>query len=532
MAFKEALSTRHLPTVNVKSVASLQPQFSKTWQFTLLQPWITDRFILTLHNNTLFVLDPEEGKIIGTLSLQCSISALAASGGHIFLIYQATTTLRKIVKLSIHPALVKLRSSPVLNAGRFAGNLSAASSRAGSREGLDLIQTDKSEGRASPFLGRTGVKKGRIRTNEGDKSHFEEKSTLVCRNNTCEESLRESGGEKDSRKVELPKTDSTVAEENSESVETGEVLSKGMIDNRGVVVEDMAASVERRNEDEVKSAKCDSEKKSLEAERSTVVDVSQTESEQVAAKTTQGYESKIMEQAEKQTSVDAITVIPTDNSSKLAKAEVSKESPTKKELEPEKDSSSISEHSRGKSIIPSQALAQGISHVKADLKEIKGALKLGKLTEFLSQAKHHSPTSQRKHEQHTTYSVSNDIVKLSTDGPSVDQDVQVTSPTHVATPTVDPEEQRRRLRMAEIVERDDEDVVVATKTQTKTRKTRKRKTKKSSKHSSAASESVFVVKTACTCNWWMCSVVCLFKTIAVIIFPQDIHCTCTCMKHL
>ena len=448
-----------------------------------------ERFILTFHNNTLFVLDPEEGNIIGVLSLQYSIVGLAISGGHIFLMYQATN-LRKIIKLSIHPSLVKLRSTPFLNAGRFAGNLSAASSRAGSREGLDQIHIDKdskSEETTSPQkLNLAGKQKEeRILTEEGEKvAKVEEKPPT--------ESLREADCEKDSSEVEPVKPDPPVMEGRSEEVKKDGVTGKEMTKARGVPIKETAAMVERVEENESQSGVL--EKESLEAKHLTDVDVSQTESsEQAAVITTPGDESEGTEQPEKTGAVvttEVDSVVPTDNSDK---ADGQSSPTTKKELELEKDSSSIPEQSRGsKSILPTLALVQGISHVKADLKEIKGALKLGKLTEFISQATHHSPTLQRKSDQHSTYSASNDVVRLSTDTPSsANQEVRAT-PDTVAPPTVDPEEQRRRLRMAEMVEQNDEDVVVATKSQTKARKSRKRRTKRSSKHSSATSECLSV----------------------------------------
>ena len=446
-----------------------------------------DWFILTFHNNTLFVLDPEEGNIIGVLSLQCSISALATSGGHIFLMCQATNS-RKIVKLSIHPSLVKLRSTPFLNAGRFTGNLSAASSRTGSREVLDQILTDKeskNEDRISPKPpSLTGKQKEEGPTEEGEIAAKVEKRPPT-------EILRD---EKDSSEVEVIKPDSAMVEEKSEDVQKDGV-------DCGVPVGETAALVERQEENEKVQSGGVLKEESLEAKLLTDIDVIRTESERAAAKTTPSGESRVAEQPENTGVVDTTTVdsIHVDNSSELPKVD-GKTSPaaTKKELELEKDSSSVPEQSRGgKSIIPTLALAQGISHVKADLKEITGALKLGKLTEFISQATHHSPTLQRKSEQHSTYSASSDTVRLSTDTPSsANQEVRavpttVAPPTTIAPPTVDPEEQRRRLRLAEMVERDrdDENIVVATKSQTKTRKTRKRRTKKSSKHSSAASES-------------------------------------------
>jgi hypothetical protein len=492
-----------------------------------------DRFILTFHNNTLFVLDPEEGNIIGVLSLQCSISALATSGGHIFLMCQATNS-RKIIKLSIHPSLVKLRSTQFLNAGRFAGNLSAASSRAGSREALDQIHIDKdskSEGRISPRPPNLAGKQNeeRIPTEEGEMAaKIEEKL-----------SLKESDGVKDISDVKVIKSDSPMVEGRSEDVEKDGVTGKEMTKDCGVPVEETAALVERLEENEKLQSGGILEEESLEAKWLTGTDASQTESERAAAKTTPSDESRVAEQPENTrvvdtTTVDSVVHASVDNSNNLPKADG--KPATKKELESEKESSSIPEQSKGgKSIIPTLALVQGISHVKADLKEITGVLKLGKLTEFISQATHHSPTLQRKSEQHSTYFASSDTVRLSTDtSSSANQEVRavpttVAPPTTIALPTVDPEEQRRRLRMAEMVERDrdDENIVVATKSQSKARKTRKRRTKKSSKHSSAASE-------------WLSVTVCNLESFYVRIKQPThvtsylLHChtctyTCTCM---
>lgn len=439
-----------------------------------------DRFVLTFHNNTLFVLDPEEGKVIGVLSLQGSISGLATSGGHIFL----ATNSRKIVKLSIHPSLLKLRSTPFLNAGRFAGNLSAASLRAGSREALDQIHIEKdskNDGITSPKLDFAGKEKEERAPAGGGEIAAKVEDELPT------EPQRETDEDKNSGEVEVVKPDSPTVEGKSDDVEKDGVTGIEVTTDHGVPIGETAALTERLEENEIQM-----EKESLEAKRLTDDDIGQTESELGAVKTTPGYESRVTEQLEKAAVVDTTTVDSVVSADSTLPEADGKTSPgPKKEMEPEKESSSIPEQSRGvKSIIPTLALAQGISHVKADLKEIKGALKLGKLTEFIAQATHHSPTLQRKSDQHSAYSVSNDAVRISSNTPSsADQEVQAT-PTTVAPPTVDPEEQQRRLRMTEMVERDldDEDIVVATKSQTKVRKTRKRRTKKSSKHSSAASK--------------------------------------------
>ena len=477
-----------------------------------LHPWIADRFILSHHDNTLFVLDPEEGNIVGVLSLKSSISALATSHGHLFVLGRGGSS-GAILRLSIHPSFVKTKPSPFLNVRRFVGNLSTASSRSNSREALDQLHvTERSEGRLSPIMSKVRQKNDHPPADKREVSNGDEIKMKPS----------------DSRVVTEKSSSDVKVENTTPHTSLPEVVGKAGED----VVKDGVASrkvVEKKVETVAEDAVGESTKESEKCEEDggrhlteEVVDVKSDE-------TLHGGESDLVpkggeqhneveDQPEKMDS-DTTQLFPRpdsklEGSSSIASSQSTtetaltsqpeSESSANKELEAEKDSSSVSEPSKGKSLIPTLALVHGISHVKADLKEITGVLKLGKLTEFISQATSSSPTMQRKSEQ-TSFSVSsgsNEVVRLSTEPVSCDKDAP---PLSSATPTVtiDPEEQKRRLRLAEMAEQE-EDIVVVTKSPSKARKTRKRKTKKTSKHSSATSES----QVHCTCK--VCVIVSCF----------------------
>ena len=506
---------------------------------------------------------------MGVLSLQCSISGLAAAGGQIFVLCRVGS-LGSIVRLSVHPLLVKLKSSPFPNIRHFVGNLSAASSRSSSREALDQLHTHtvQFEGRSSPKPELHGQKEEKVSPDGGDAvARFEEQPKPPVDQEVAErlkplegqvekEELKQPGVEGVADKLQPleregdmvgrssgrtcggdveDKTVSPDGERVIEAVEKDDIVRKEMcVDQEGVVeggddvrahVGEKQAEEEEEEEEQVKKEgtgesgvleETKTDEVNKETDMAGVETTTGLSKEQVKKKGT--GESGILEETKtdevnKETDMAVVETtaglskekgetdeLNVGTSQELSKqsnvfttdspAEISgsvkpphndiKTSPSK-ELESERESSSIPDNSKGKSIIPTLALVHGITHVKADLKEIKGALKLGKLTEFISQATFHSPILQHKTNQITFSIESNEVVKLPGNPMSDDKE-------DIPTPVVvDPEEQQRWLRMAETAERDD-DVVVATKSPSKVRKTRKRRTKKSSKHSSATSE--------------------------------------------
>ena len=459
---------------------------------------------------------------MGILSLRCSISGLAAAAGQIFVLCQAGSS-RPIVRLSILPSLVKLKSSPFLNVRQFVGNLSAASSRSSSREALDQLHTHavKIEEQSSPKPELSGQNEENLSVDRGDAvARVEEQPKLPVGQEEREKlrplesegvakpsgRVRETVGEPSGRTcsddvhVEVDETGSAISEGTTDAVGKDDVLRKDMCTDQERVVEDITGvhvcvdekQAEEEEEDEGKVKKeVTGESGTLEE---TKIDEANKATDVAAVETTklikEEGETDELNIGTSQDSSEPGNVFTTDSLVETGNSVKSAHNDTKtsrsRESETERDSSSISDNSKGKPIIPTLALFHGISHVKADLKEIKGALKLGKLTEIISQATSNSPILQHKTD-HISFSVgSNEVVKLS-GNPMSDDKVDLPTPV-----VIDPEEQQRRLRMAEMAEQD-ETVVVATKSPSKVRKTRKRKTKKSSKHSSATSEFMSVV---------------------------------------
>lgn len=146
VAFKEALSTRHLPAVSLKTWPSVTAQYNKAWQFTQLCPWVADQFIITFSEDTLFVLDPVGGNIVGVLSLEHPITSLATSGVYVYVL--CIKAQKSILRLAIHPSFSR---GKVLAPSRLSFHISdfkVGGSRdttpfSGSRERLDEVDEHK-----------------------------------------------------------------------------------------------------------------------------------------------------------------------------------------------------------------------------------------------------------------------------------------------------------------------------------------------------------------------------------------------------
>ena len=86
MLYKEALSTQHLPQVPLQSWSSLVPSYNKAWQFSSVRAWVGEHFVVTTLDHTLFVLDPENGSVVGVLSLGHPINSIAITRGFVYLL--------------------------------------------------------------------------------------------------------------------------------------------------------------------------------------------------------------------------------------------------------------------------------------------------------------------------------------------------------------------------------------------------------------------------------------------------------------
>ncbi len=86
VVFKEALSTRSLPRVPLHSWSSLVPSYNRAWQFTAILPWVGENFVVTRSEHTLFILDPENGLIVGVLTLGHQITDISISRSFVYLL--------------------------------------------------------------------------------------------------------------------------------------------------------------------------------------------------------------------------------------------------------------------------------------------------------------------------------------------------------------------------------------------------------------------------------------------------------------
>jgi len=102
MTFKDTLTSDHLPVIPVSSVATSGSTYSRSWQFSTLHPWLEGRFIVTFHQETIFVLDVFNGKLVGACTFQEPIRSIAVSGGVLYMLLVSSVTGKSIVRVSVH----------------------------------------------------------------------------------------------------------------------------------------------------------------------------------------------------------------------------------------------------------------------------------------------------------------------------------------------------------------------------------------------------------------------------------------------
>ena len=149
MTFKEALSTNHLPALVVNSIPTLPLHYSRSWQFSTLHPWLGGNFVVTFHNNTIFVLDPINGVLAGAAIFQDSIKSLSISGGFMYILTGIPS--KALVRVAVHHSYVTMACEDHYLTALCPAANSTSNSPIGSRESL---LTDDKE------LGSSHVKKG------------------------------------------------------------------------------------------------------------------------------------------------------------------------------------------------------------------------------------------------------------------------------------------------------------------------------------------------------------------------------------
>lgn len=110
MGFKEALSSHHLPAVVINSVPTSPLCFSRSWQFSTLHPMLGGKFVVTFQENTIFVLDPVNGVIVGAASLKDNIKSVSMSGGFLYILSGAVS--KAIFRVAVHHSYVTMECEP------------------------------------------------------------------------------------------------------------------------------------------------------------------------------------------------------------------------------------------------------------------------------------------------------------------------------------------------------------------------------------------------------------------------------------
>ena len=102
--FRDSLASNYLPSIPTHTWSTSPTQFSDSWQFSLVYP-LLGRFIVTLQERTLWVLDPENITVVGAMTVEHPITAVATSGSRIYVLCGGVG--RPLVRLSVHPAVVR-----------------------------------------------------------------------------------------------------------------------------------------------------------------------------------------------------------------------------------------------------------------------------------------------------------------------------------------------------------------------------------------------------------------------------------------
>ena len=112
MAFKEALSSQRLPAVPVHSVSTSHATFSRSWQFSTLHAMLEGKFMVSFHENTLFVLDAMNGVIVGAVAFKENIKSISTSGGFLYILTSVASKGTVIVRVAVHYSFVTAESEP------------------------------------------------------------------------------------------------------------------------------------------------------------------------------------------------------------------------------------------------------------------------------------------------------------------------------------------------------------------------------------------------------------------------------------
>lgn len=112
MAFKEALSSQPLPAVLVHSVSTSPANFSRSWQFSTLHPMLGGKFVVSLHENALFVLDSRSGVVVGVSVFMDPIKSISTSGGFLYILSNVASKSTVLLRVAVHYSYVTTEREP------------------------------------------------------------------------------------------------------------------------------------------------------------------------------------------------------------------------------------------------------------------------------------------------------------------------------------------------------------------------------------------------------------------------------------
>ena len=136
MAFKGVLSSQPLPAIAINSIFASSVQYSRLWQFSTLHAMLDGKFIVTFHENVLFLLDPRNGTVLGATAFQSDVKAVVTSGGFLYILCDT------LVRVAVHHSYVTMEyeTKRILNSTVSTPCTSVGNSPLGSLENLEDVQ--------------------------------------------------------------------------------------------------------------------------------------------------------------------------------------------------------------------------------------------------------------------------------------------------------------------------------------------------------------------------------------------------------
>ena len=102
--YRGLLSSGKFPHVPTNNWSQGSLHIPDSWTFSLVLSWL-QRFIVTYHEHTLCVLDPQTSTVVGVMCLEHQITSIATSGKFVYVLCNGIA--RPLARFTVHPSYLK-----------------------------------------------------------------------------------------------------------------------------------------------------------------------------------------------------------------------------------------------------------------------------------------------------------------------------------------------------------------------------------------------------------------------------------------